>query len=157
MIIFKCKCPAVEHHTHANDPKIDPEKASGMGLTSGFLSLWNIQRVNPLDERRPRHHWQHVLFLVYNMLIYGPLVLITSFSNYIVLAAFIWKCRLLDVSGYAITGHGTLKLSKSMWRYRITGFLVNCLIVVRLGILPCYLTGTVQNLLKVRRKKNKDW
>ena len=75
-------CCAVEHHGHVNNPKIDPEKASGMGLKSGFLSLWNILRVNPLDPWKPHHIGQHFLFFLYITFIYGPLVFIISFSKY---------------------------------------------------------------------------
>jgi len=98
-----------------------------MGLRSGFLSLWNILRVNPLDPWKPHHIGQHILFFLYIAFIYAPLIFIIS-------------------SSYSITGRGTMKISKSMWRYRISGFLVNCLIIVRLVILPWYLTGTPQLL-----------
>ena len=75
----KCNCPIVEHHVHTNDPRIDPEKGSGI---TGFLSLYNVLRVNPLDKRRPWHLGQHVLFLVYIILIYAPLLMIMSLSKY---------------------------------------------------------------------------
>ena len=51
--------------------------------------------------------------------------------------------------GYSIRGRGTLKISKSLWKIRITGFLVNCLFIIRFFIFPWYNTGTAQVLFKV--------
>ena len=50
---------------------------------------------------------------------------------------------------YSITGQGTLKISKSLWRYRITGLLVNFLIFFRYMILPYYQTGSLLTALTV--------
>ena len=53
------------------------------------------------------------------------------------------KQLIVYLSGYSIRGYGTLKVSKTMWRYRVTGALINCFAILRLLVLPWYLTGTV--------------
>ena len=122
----------VEHHPHVNDLRIDPEKASGMGLKAGSFAIGNILRLNPLDERRWRHLGQHIYFVLY-MMFYGIFNFIFSIT-------------------YSITGEGTRGISKALLRYRITGFLVNFLLIIRFGLLPWYLTGTPLILFEVGKQ-----
>ena len=108
-----------------------------MGLKAGSFAVGNIMRLNPLDERKWRHLGQHVYFVLY-MTFYGIFNFIFSIT-------------------YSVTGQGTRGISKALWRYRITGFLINFLLIIRFGLLPWYLTGTVRVLFEVRRQECKKW
>ena len=121
--------PTVEHHSHVNNLHFDPEKATGMGMKAGAFSMGNILRVNPLNERKRLHVGQHLYFLLY-LMFYGVFNFIFSIL-------------------YSVTGQGTRKISKALWHYRVTGFLVNFLLIIRFGLLPWYLTGTIQVILSV--------
>ena len=77
----------MEHHPHVNNLRLDPEKASSMGLKAGSFAVGNIMRLNPLDERKWRHLGQHVYFVLY-MMFYGIFNFIFSIT-------------------YSITGQGT--------------------------------------------------
>ena len=123
--------PAVEHHAHVNNLHVDPEKATGMGLRAGSFSVGNILRVNPLDERKRRHVGQHVYFILY-LMFYGVFTFISSML-------------------YSITGKGTVKISKTMWYYRVAGFLTNFQMIIRYALLPMYLTGTFSVILNVSK------
>ena len=72
--------PAVEHHANVNNLEIDPEKIASMAPRAGSFSLFNILRVNPLDQRKERHLGQHIYFIVY-MLFYGLLNLFFSIGE----------------------------------------------------------------------------
>ena len=71
---------AVEHHANVNNLEIDPEKIASMAPRAGSFSLFNILRVNPLDQRKERHLGQHIYFIVY-MLFYGLLNLFFSIGE----------------------------------------------------------------------------
>ena len=72
--------PAVEHHANVNNLEIDPEKIASMAPRAGSFSLFNILRVNPLNQRKERHLGQHIYFIVY-MLFYGLLNLFFSIGE----------------------------------------------------------------------------
>ena len=143
--------PAVEHHPNVNNLQIDPEKIASMAPRAGSFSLFNILRVNPLDPRKDHHLGQHIYFIVY-MMFYGFLNLFFSFGKK--LCPQFSRMHSIVTNGlfyavYSITGQGTLKISKSLWRYRITGLLVNFLIFFRYMILPYYQTGSLLTALTV--------
>ena len=128
-----CKLLTVEHHPHVNNLRLDPEKASSMGFPkAGSFAVGNILRLNPLDERKWRHLGQHVYFVLY-MMFYGIFNFIFSIT-------------------YSVTGQGTQGISKSLRRYRVSGFLINFLLIIRFGFLPWYLTGTWRVLFEVKGK-----
>ena len=140
----------MEHHPNVNNLKIDPEKVRSMAPKAGSYSLFNIMRVNPLDPRKGRHIGQHIYFIVY-MMFYGLLNYIFSIS---ITFPLLFKNTQLNIlllfnADYAITGQGTVKLSKKLWRYRFTGLLVNFFLFFRFILLPYYQTGSFITVLSV--------
>ena len=147
---LQCKYSSVEHHPNVNNLQIDPEKVRSMAPKAGSYSLFNILRVNPLDPRKRRHIGQHIYFIVY-MMFYGLLNYIFSISITFPSVSYDTKYNLmvLCATDYAITGQGTVKLSKKLWRYRITGLLVNFFMFFRFIILPYHQTGSFLTVLSV--------
>ena len=117
---------------------------------SGSFSFSNILRVNPLEGRKGRHLGQHLYFFLY-MMFYGLLNYGFSIGKPFLMPSTN-KISLFFLAVYSVTGEGTLKLSKRLWRYRITGLLVNFSILFRFVIFPMYRCPSFLTSLSVRYK-----
>ena len=128
-------------------------KWRGYFCRSGSISSWNILRANPLDPLKLHHRLQHIIAFLYNALLYSPIHVLMVISRMItwystrkwlgISANSNWCHCSTICAGYSLIGHGTLKVSKSMWKHRIMGIFPPCLILLRFGVLPWYLTGEV--------------